>query len=48
MGGSSKHLSDIKKMLEISRDIINFTDLKQIIIENDLMEQWNKVGENDW
>jgi hypothetical protein len=48
LSGSSKHLSDIRRMLEISRDIINFTDLKKIIIEHDLMEQWTKVGENDW
>lgn len=47
LGGSSKHISDIKKMLEISSDNINLEELKEKIIENGLTEQWGKVKEND-
>ena len=42
-GGSSKHLSDIKKMLEISADEIDLIQLKQKIHEYNLTEEWTKV-----
>jgi len=42
-GGSSKHLGDIKNMLEISGDIINTLELKQKIAEYHLTEEWEKV-----
>jgi hypothetical protein len=42
-GGSSKHLSDIKKMLDISSDNINISELKQKIVEYGLIEEWKRV-----
>jgi hypothetical protein len=44
-GGSEKHLRDIKRMLEISGDIINITELKQKIIEYGLADEWKKVSD---
>jgi hypothetical protein len=43
-GGSEKHLRDIKRMLEISEDIINIPELKQKITEYGLTDDWKKVG----
>jgi hypothetical protein len=42
-GGSSKHLSDIKKMLDISGKNINLQELKQKVAEYGLIEEWKKV-----
>ncbi len=42
-GGSSKHLRDIKKMLELSGNDINTAEAEQKIIELNLMEEWNKA-----
>jgi hypothetical protein len=42
-GSSSKHLNDIKKMLEISGNNINNLELKQKIAEYHLAEEWEKV-----
>lgn len=41
--GSSKHLSDIKKMLEISRKIIDITELEKKVSENNLTDEWRKA-----
>jgi hypothetical protein len=46
-GGSSKHLSDIKKMLDISGKTINNAELEQKISEYHLREQWEKVRNAD-
>jgi len=42
-GTNEKHLRDIKRMLEISRDIINIPELKQKITEYGLANEWKKV-----
>jgi len=42
-GGSQKHLSDIKKMLDISGDNINISELKQKIAEYRLTDEWEEV-----
>lgn len=42
-GGSTKHLADIKRMLEISGDNINTQDLKRKIEECNLSEEWAKL-----
>jgi hypothetical protein len=42
-GGSSKHLSDIKKMLDISGTSINIRELEQIISDYHLLYEWAKV-----
>jgi len=41
--GSSKHLSDIKKMLEISGNNINLSELKQKVLEYGLIKEWKKI-----
>jgi hypothetical protein len=42
-GGSSKHLRDIKKMLDISRENINITEMEQKIKELNLSAEWEKA-----
>ena len=42
-GGSEKHIRDIKRMLELSSDLINVSILKERIAEYDLADCWNKV-----
>ncbi|MHB0946255.1 MAG: hypothetical protein ACYC3B_03695 [Sedimentisphaerales bacterium] len=42
-GGSSKHLSDIKNMLEISCGEINMTELKFKIKDYHLADEWEKL-----
>jgi hypothetical protein len=42
-GGSSKHLSDIKKMLDISGKTINTAELERKISEYHLTDEWKKV-----
>ena len=41
--GSSKHLSDIGKMLEISGNNINLSELKQKVTECNLTVEWQKI-----
>ena len=42
-GGSTKHLSDIKNMLNISQDEINYTKLDQFLSQFGLQEIFNKA-----
>ena len=42
-GGSEKHIRDIKRMLELSADLIDTSVLKERIAEYDLADCWNKV-----
>ncbi len=42
-GGSSKHLSDIKKMLNISGKTINIAEMEQKISELHLAGEWEKA-----
>jgi hypothetical protein len=42
-GGSSKHLSDIKNMLEISGSDVNTEELKLKIKEYHLADEWEKL-----
>ncbi len=46
-GGSDKHLGDIKRMLEISSDNINTSELKRKIEERNLSEEWAKLESSD-
>jgi len=46
-GGSSKHLSDIKKMLDISGKTINIVELEHKISECYLADEWKKVKKVD-
>jgi hypothetical protein len=43
LGGSEKHIRDVKRMLELSSDLINTSILKERIAEYDLADCWNKV-----
>lgn len=42
-GGGSKHLRDIKRMLEVSPEAIDLTILQKLIAEQDLSTQWDKL-----
>ena len=42
-GGSSKHLSDINRMLEISGDDIDKSALKRMVAEYNLSDEWRKA-----
>jgi len=42
-GGSSKHLRDIKRMLEISGDIIDMSVLKGMVAKYNLSDEWQKI-----
>lgn len=42
-GGSSKHLRDIKKMLDISGENINIADMERRIAELKLNNEWEKA-----
>jgi len=42
-GGNSKHLHDIKRILEISGDTIDTAELKQKIADYNLSEEWKKL-----
>lgn len=46
-GKSTKHLCDIKRMLEISGDNINTQELKRKIEERNLSEEWAKLKNSD-
>jgi hypothetical protein len=42
-GGSQKHLRDIKKMIEVSGELIDEPLLRQMVVEHDLLAQWQKM-----
>lgn len=42
-GGSVKHLSDIKRLLEVSGDILDTSALKEKIAKYDLSAEWEKM-----
>ena len=44
-GGSEKHLSDIRSMLDTSPDAIDHAELERIISERGLQDEWKKVWE---
>jgi len=46
-GGSTKHLHDIKRMLEISGDSINASELNRKIEERNLSKEWEKLKNSD-
>jgi hypothetical protein len=47
-GGSQKHLRDIKKMIELSEEIIDKPLLQQMVIERDLLNQWQTMQTSDF
>ena len=44
-GGSEKHLRDIRGMLDVSRSLVDFTELERWIRTRQLDQVWQRVQE---
>jgi len=44
-GGSEKHIRDIRGMLEVSGDVLDWPELRRHVIESELQWAWSRVAE---